>query len=319
LIQWTEQGIKNYKDTRTHDLRQMQAPGSGRAGRFSLPAGHFRAARRCGSFRLMPEATLNGTEINYADTGGDGPVLVLSHGVLMDQSMFAPQVKALAPEFRVITWDQRGHGWDQSGHGGTPAQGPFSYRDSARDLLALLGHLGVQRAVLGRMSQGGFVSLRAALLAPDRVRELILIDTTAGQEDPAVAPAYEQMYEVWREQGPGPVQEIVSSVILGSGQWDDWYAKWAAADTEQVTPAFRSMMDRDAITGRLGEIDCPALIVHGSADAAIPLAEAQELRDGLAGPARLAVIEGGTHASNMSHPARVSAEMLTFPRELDRP
>jgi 3-oxoadipate enol-lactonase len=104
--------------------------------------------------------------------------------------------------------------------------------------------------------------------------------------------------------------------ILGPGQWDDWYAKWAAAGIEQVTPAFRCLMNRDDITGRLGEINCPALIVHGSADAAIPLAKAQELRDGLAGPARLAVIEGGTYASNMSHPAEVSAEMLTFLREL---
>jgi len=40
-------------------------------------------------------------------------------------------------------------------------------------------------------------------------------------------------------------------------------------------------MDRDDITGRLGEIGCPALIVHGTADAAIPLAKAEELRDGL--------------------------------------
>jgi pimeloyl-ACP methyl ester carboxylesterase len=258
----------------------------------------------------MPNAAVNGTEISYADTGGDGPVVVLSHGILMDQSMFAPQVQALAPEFRVIAWDQRGHG-------GTPARGPFSYWDSARDLLGLLDHVGIQRAVLGGMSQGGFVSLRAALLAPDRVRALILIDTQAGLEDPAVAGAYEQLHEVWREQGPRPVQDVVSSIIMGPGQWDDWYAKWAALGIEDVTPAFRCLMDRDDLTGRLGDIDCPALIVHGSADAAIPLAKAEELHDGLRGPARLAVVEGGTHASNMSHPAEVSAEMLAFLRNLD--
>jgi 3-oxoadipate enol-lactonase len=259
----------------------------------------------------MPNAAVNGTEISYADTGGDRPAVVLSHGILMDQSMFAPQVQALAAEFRVITWDQRGHGR-------TAAHGPFSYWDSARELLGLLDHIGVQRAMLGGMSQGGFVSLRAALLAPDRVRGLILIDTQAGQEDPAVAGAYEQIHEVWREQGPGPVQDVVSSIIMGPGQWDDWYAKWAGAGIEDVTPAFRCLMDRDDITGRLGEIGCPALIVHGSADAAIPLAKAGQLRDGLGGPARLAVIEGGTHASNMSHPAEVSAEMLAFLRKLDR-
>jgi 3-oxoadipate enol-lactonase len=103
----------------------------------------------------MPTAAVNGTEISYADTGGDGPAVVLSHGILMDQSMFAAQVEMLAPEFRVITWDQRGHGWDQHGHGGTSARGPFSYWDSARDLLGLLDHMGVQRAVLGACRRAG--------------------------------------------------------------------------------------------------------------------------------------------------------------------
>ncbi|HXP18035.1 MAG TPA: alpha/beta hydrolase [Streptosporangiaceae bacterium] len=257
----------------------------------------------------MPTAAVNGIEISYSDTGGEGPAVVLSHGFLMDQSMFEPQVAALAPEFRVITWDERGHG-------GTPAPGAFSYWDSAADVLALLDHLGVQRAVLGGMSQGGFLSLRAALTAPDRVSGLILIDTQSGQEDPAVAPAYEQLHQTWIEQGPGPVQEVVSSIILGPGPWDDWYAKWAAADNEQFTDAFRCLMDRDDITGRLGEITCPALIVHGTADAAIGMDKAEELRDGLGGPARLAVIEGGTHASNVTHPAEVSAEILSFLRAL---
>ncbi len=253
----------------------------------------------------MLTAAVNGTEISYADTGGAGPVVVLSHGILMDQSMFEPQVQALAPEFRVITWDQRGHG-------GTQAPGPFSYWDSAQDLLALLDLLGARRAVLGGMSQGGFLSLRAALLAPDRVRGLILIDTQAGLEDPAMGAGYEQLHETWRAQGPAPVQELVSAIILGPGTWDDWYAKWAAADIDQFTLAFRCLMDRDDITGRLGEISCPALIVHGSADAAIPLSKAEQLRDTLGGPAKLAVIDGGTHASNVSHPAEVSAELLAF-------
>jgi pimeloyl-ACP methyl ester carboxylesterase len=257
----------------------------------------------------MPTATLNGIEISYADTGGDGDAVVFSHGILMDQSMFGPQVAAVSPEFRAITWDQRGHG-------GTRSPGPFTYWDSAVDVLALLDHLGVRRAVLAGMSQGGFLSMRAALLAPDRVRGLILIDTQAGTEDPAVAAGYEQLHQTWLEQGSEPVQEIVSSIILGPGQWPDWYAKWAGMDRDQFTEAFRCMVDRDDLTGRLGEITCPALIVHGTADAAISLAKAEELRAGLGGPARLAAIEDGTHASNVSHPAQVSAEILSFLGEL---
>jgi 3-oxoadipate enol-lactonase len=78
----------------------------------------------------MPRAAVNGIEISYADSGagagGDAPAVLLSHGYLMDHSMFEHQVAALAPEFRVITWDERGFG-------DTPAPGPFSYWDSAAD------------------------------------------------------------------------------------------------------------------------------------------------------------------------------------------
>ncbi len=253
----------------------------------------------------MATEEINGAAICYTDSGGDGLPVVLSHGFLMDQSMFGAQMAALAPRFRVITWDQRGHG-------GTAAPGPFTYWDSARDLLGLLDRLAIRVAVLGGMSQGGFVSLRAALLAPERARALVLIDTQAGTEDPATRPAYEEMHRIWTEQGPQPVQEAVASIILGSGQWDDWYAKWAAIEPSQATLGFRCLMDRDDITGRLGEITCPALILHGSEDAAIPLARAQELRDRLGGPATLEVIDGGSHASNVTRPDQVNARIEAF-------
>jgi 3-oxoadipate enol-lactonase len=257
----------------------------------------------------MLTARVNGTDVTYTDTGGDGPAVVLSHGYLMDHEMFDPQVRALAPEFRVITWDERGFG-------ATAAAGPFSYWDSARDLLGLLDHLGLDRAVLGGMSQGGFVSLRAALLAPGRVRALALLDTQAGQEDPALAPAYEQMEDIWLEQGPEPVQEIVASIILGAVDPQPWYAKWARLDRAGLTHSFRCLMDRDDVTGRLAEITCPALILHGSDDAAIPVVKAEALRDGLGGPAELITIDGGSHAANMSHPEQVNAALLGFLRSL---
>lgn len=259
----------------------------------------------------MPTAAVNGIDIHYTDTGGDGSAVVLSHGLLMDHSMFDRQVEALSDQYRVITWDERGHG-------ATASPGPFTYWDSARDVLALLDHLGVDSAVLGGMSQGGFLSLRAALLEPSRVRALILIDTQAGLEDPANAESYQQLHEIWMTQGPGPVQEIVSAIILGPGIWDDWYAKWAAADRDQFSLAFAALVERDDITSRLGEIHCPALIIHGTADAAIPMAKAEALGDGFGGQTTLTVIEGGTHAANVSHPDEVNDAMLKFLRTLEK-
>jgi 3-oxoadipate enol-lactonase len=263
----------------------------------------------------MATASVNGVTITYHDSGGDGPVVVLSHGYLMDSSMFDPQVAALAPQYRVITWDERGFG-------GTKATGPFSYWDSASDALGLLDHLGIEQAVLGGMSQGGFLSLRAALQAPERVRALVLIDSQAGLEDPEAAPAYEEMERIWLAQGPEPVQDVVASIILGPPDgtiaYAPWFAKWAAIDREDTQFAFRCLMDRDDITARLGEISCPALILHGTADAAIPMEKAEVVRDGLAGPATLVQIEGGTHAANLSHPAAVNAAMLAFLSDLGK-
>ncbi|HTX25806.1 MAG TPA: alpha/beta hydrolase [Streptosporangiaceae bacterium] len=260
----------------------------------------------------MPVAAVNGIEISYSDSGGEGPAVVLSHGFLMDHTMFDQQASTLAPHYRVITWDQRGHG-------DTRATGEFTYWDSAADVLGLLDQLGVERAVLAGMSQGGFLSLRAALTAPERVRALVLIDSQAGQEDPAAAPAYEQMHQVWLDNGPGPVQEAVASIILGPGRWDDWYAKWnqqyaewAPDDLDQLTWPFRCLMDRDDITGRLAGITCPALIVHGTADAAIPMTRAEAVRAGLGGPVTLVAVDGAPHASNVTHPDEVNQAILGF-------
>jgi 3-oxoadipate enol-lactonase len=256
----------------------------------------------------MATASVNGITVSYTDSGGDGPAVVLSHGYLMDSSMFGPQVAALTPQYRVITWDERGFG-------GTRATGSFTYWDSAADLLALLDHLGVGQAVLGGMSQGGFISLRAALTAPDRVRALIMIDSQAGLEDPATVPAYEQMEITWLEHGPEPVRDIVASIILGAPgtvDYEPWFAKWDVLDRQELTLPFRTLIDRDDITGRLGEISCPALILHGTADAAIPMARAEAVQAGLAGPATLVQIDGGSHAANLSHPDQVNEAILEF-------
>jgi pimeloyl-ACP methyl ester carboxylesterase len=253
----------------------------------------------------METAHINGTVISYKDSGGTGPVVILSHGFLMDHSMFDAQVDALSSQYRVITWDERGFG-------GTKATSEFTYWDSARDVLGLLDHLGVDAAVVGGMSQGGFLSLRVALLAPARVKALILIDTQAGTEAPETIEPYNQLHAAWIEHGAVAVQDVIASIILGPGSWDEWYAKWALLQPEQFSLAFNCLMHRDDITDRLGEIKCPALIVHGTDDVAIPMEKAEILRDGLGGAASLVSIDGGPHAANMTHPEPVNTAIVQF-------
>jgi pimeloyl-ACP methyl ester carboxylesterase len=253
----------------------------------------------------MPNAELNGTTIHFEDTGGRGPAVILSHGFLMDHTMFDAQVAALRATHRVVTWDERGFG-------GTHAPGDFTYWDSANDVLALMNHLGIAKAVVGGMSQGGFLSLRVALTAPERVEALILLDTQAGTEAPETVEPYNQLHAAWVGHGSAAVQDVIAGIILGPGQWQEWFAKWAALQPDQFTRAFNCLMHRDDITDRLGEITCPALIVHGTADVAIPMAKAEVLRDGIAGPTTLVPVDGGPHAANMTHADEVNKAIVRF-------
>lgn len=255
----------------------------------------------------MPHADVNGQRIWFEDTGGDGPVVILAHGFLMDADMFAPQVAALAPDYRVITWDERGFGrTDFDGQ-------PFTYWDSADDCLALLDHLGIDRAVVGGMSQGGFISLRAALRAPERVRALILLDTQAGTEDPNTAAGYDQMRDTWLSVGPvDELANVVADIIIADPAFNPvWVAKWQSRPKEIFEQPYNTLMTRDDVTDRLGEITCPALVVHGTEDTAISMDRAEALAAGLAGSGPVVKV-GGAHAANLTNPEPVNAAIVEF-------
>jgi 3-oxoadipate enol-lactonase len=260
----------------------------------------------------MPFAKINGQRIRFEDSGGDGPPIVLSHGFLMDREMFAPQVEALSPEFRIITWDERGFG--ETEFDGAP----FTYWDSARDCLGLLDHLGIEQAVLGGMSQGGFLSLRAALLAPQRVRALVLIDTQSGPEDPERLPAYRQMQQTWLQVGPvDELAQAISALIIGDPVLSEsWIAKWRALPREAMNEPTNCLFEREDLTDRVAEITCPAIVFHGTADMSIEPAKAQALSERLPGCRGVVLIEGAPHASNLTHPQAVNGPLLAFLRSL---
>jgi len=257
----------------------------------------------------MPFADVNGQHIYYEDSGGDGAAVIFSHGFLMDHDMFEPQVAALSGEFRCITWDERGFGQ-------TDASGPFTYWDSADDALALLSHVDVPSAFFVGMSQGGFLSMRAALAAPDRVRGLGLIDTQAGVEAEEVRPAYDAMTVDWTTNGPSDeLAGAVAGIIMSPGyDHSAWVAKWQARPKEFIREPFRTLVERDDISDRLPEIQAPAIVFHGEADTAIPMDKAEELLKQLGNCEDLVRIPGAGHASNLSHPDEVNGPLRQFLR-----
>jgi 3-oxoadipate enol-lactonase len=254
----------------------------------------------------------DGVRIAYTDTGGDGLPVVFSHGILMDASMFDAQVAEFGSAYRCLTWDQRGHG--ETGM----VSEPFTYWDSAHDLLAILDDAGVETAVLAGMSQGGFVSLRVALLAPERVRALVFIDSQAGCEAEDAAPLYKSMAENWARDGyDEAVAAFVADPILGPAPHEPWLDKWRSYPKEQVLQPVNTLIERDDLTARLGEIAQPSLVIHGTADASIPMERAQQLADGLPNCRALVDIPDAGHAANVSHPEQVNEAIREFLASLD--
>ena len=262
----------------------------------------------------MPLLEVNGQWINYEDTGGALVPIVLAHGILMDRGMFAPQIEAAKVGCRFITWDARCHGETEN------TDDPFSYWDLADDLKGLLDHLGIERAVIGGMSQGGFVALRFALKYPERVSALILLGTQAGVEDPEKVATYQVMLDVWEAEGLNDqLARTIAAIVLGN-EWrgsDEWIAKWYKKPRSLLRQAFQTLVSRDDIQHRLGEITAPALVIHGTADAAIDIEKAHRLCSELANCRQMVAIEGAGHASNLTHPKLVNLAIQQFVGDLE--
>lgn len=255
----------------------------------------------------MPFAHVNGQTLYFTDTGGDGPVVLLSHGFLMGHEMWLSQVAALRDRYRVVIYDERG--WGQS----TWTE-PFTYWDMANDAVALLDSLGVDRAVFGGMSQGGFLALRAALQTPERVRALILVDTHAraftAEESEGFGALFDSIVASgWDDEKVGALY----GVLFGPGFSDPyWGGKWRSRPPTAISGPRDCLFGRDDITHRLAEIACPVMIVHGEADAAIPLSDAREMAELLPNVTSFCAVPGAGHSPNVEKPEIVNPAIRAF-------
>ncbi len=262
----------------------------------------------------VPFADVNGQTIHYLDTGGDGPAIVLSHGFSMGHEMWVHQIGPLTGSgWRVVTYDERG--WGQTTH-----TEPFDYWDLAADVVGLMDHLGIDRAVLGGMSQGGFLTLRAALTAPARVRAMVLVDTEAEALSVEDRAQYQGLFDAAGALGlSGEIGDALQMVLFAPGYADAryWRGKWTSKPIAAWVGAKDCLFERDSIVDRLGEITCPSIVFHGDADMAIPLERGRLVSESLSGPSTFVVVPGAGHTSNLEAPDVVNPPMLDFLAGLD--
>lgn len=248
----------------------------------------------------MSVAKLNGIEIGY-DVAGDGQAVLFTHGYQASRRMWEPQLAALAPRYKAIAWDLRGHG--ESGTPDDPAQ--YSHELMLGDMLALLEHVGADKAVLVGHSLGGFGSLRFYLEHPEMVRALVLFGSGPGYRDLEARAKWNEMAERFAQgmekRGLELLQrasEEVSSAVHRSAQ--------ALAHASRGMLAQQDSRVMDAIT----DIAVPTLVIVGSEDKQF-LGSSEYMAKKIPG-ARLELIQDGAHAANMQQPEAFNTALLGF-------
>lgn len=190
---------------------------------------------------------------------GQGPRTFLClHGLVDSARIWKRLAPGLAERGETVLLDQRGHG-----RSGAPP-GPFEREELADDVTAVLDALELERAVLVGHSLGGIVSLTTALRHPDRVSGLILLGTASQCSEKAAA-----WYEKIALAGEASGLEGLAETIYGPGS--DRRIEGEARAIAAVTRTLKSLHDRP-LTPRLGEIQCPALVMVGDKDPMKPRA-----------------------------------------------
>lgn len=190
----------------------------------------------------------------YYETYGEGPPLVLLHGFFRSTQVWEPFVPALAEHFTVIAADLRGHGRSTNPTGG------FTHSASARDIFALVDHLGIERFQAMGISSGGMTLLHMATQQPERIEAMVLIGATSyfGEETRAIQRerTVESLTpEDWEElrqhhhHGDDQIRALVNQFHAFAGSYDDM----------NFTPPY------------LSTIQARTLIVHGDRDQHFPV------------------------------------------------
>jgi 3-oxoadipate enol-lactonase len=263
--------------------------------------------------------TTIGTMAIAYDDQGVGPAIVLLHGFPLCRRMWQPQIAPLTEAgYRVVVPDLRGFGDSEA------TDGPYSMDVYADDVIGLLDHLGIEQAVVGGMSMGGYVLFNLLERHPQRLVAAAFLVTRAAGDDYEGGAKRTKLAHAAREAGAQPVAEVFSGLLFAPdtprlrpelvAMVEGWML---ATDVRGLAGGLLAMRDRRDYAGGLAAFALPALVVGAELDRAIPLPHAQALHDGLP-DSRLCIVSGAGHLANLEEPEAFNKCLLDFLASLQK-
>ena len=254
----------------------------------------------------LDRVEVNGVRLAYT-LCGRGAGVVFLHGWMCDRTFWQRQWRELAGRnFRCLAVDFRGHGDSE-----TPAGG-YSIEQLADDVSAMMTTLGIGPAVIVGHSMGGMVAQHFCLERPQQTAALVLAATIASDaEDRLIskriaadtsrmgfARAFDRHFDAWF--APGAPESIRA-----------WVKRRMRSTPDELGLELVSAYGRFDLTGRLGEIRRPTLVIGTRADDSAPPVQSRRLAELIPG-ARLALIDDCGHFPMLEKPESLSRSLLPF-------
>ena len=258
----------------------------------------------------------NGIVANYELSGPEGaPVVVLSHSLGSNLSMWDFQLSALEPHYRVFRYDTRGHGGSQT-TSGESMPGAYTLDELGDDALALLDALGLEQVHWVGLSMGGMIGQNVVLRQPERFLSLSLCDTMA-QLPSAAQSIWQERISTARNKG---MEALVEPTM------ERWFTALYRDEDPAGLKLIRQYFLNTSIDGyigcseairqldyldRLQEISIPTLIVVGEQDSGTPVSASQAMHERIKG-SHLEIIPNAAHLSNVEQSEEFNRILSNF-------
>lgn len=262
------------------------------------------------------------------------PTLVLVNSFTTSSELYKEQYanKQLTDKMNLLAIELLGHGKTRV------RVENFTYWDTAIMNLQVMEALGVEKAFVLGTSQGGWITVRMALLAPDKIQGIIPLGTSMDYESERT-----RKLGCWDgiDACTGPIDRWTSNYHTADFEPDDGFCNFlidigfgkdCASDVRQfwqktikanytgddgrkrARMAAINLRERDGLHGRLWDVKCPVMWLHGTADVVYSIANAEEeiklFKN--AEVADVVTVEGGAHFLSASHPKEVDNALIEF-------
>jgi 3-oxoadipate enol-lactonase len=259
----------------------------------------------------MTTTRIGDIQLAYDDVGL-GSAVVLIHGYPFNRSLWTEQVDALSSRCRVVTPDLRGFGESDS------SEGPVTMNEMAQDVAKLMEHLGIDQAVIGGLSMGGYVALAFVKQFPSRVKALVLADTRAQADTEEGKQTRFQQAEKALSEGMAGIADAMLPKLLTPETVSkrpevvkrvrDMMLK---TKPQGAASALLGMAEREDLSEFISTIGVPTMIVVGREDAITPLADSEKMQSQIR-PSHLVVLDNAGHVSNLEQTEHFNYALVKF-------